>query len=241
MNNYQAVFQRREQKYLLTRLQYNEFSRLVQGKLAVDAYGLHTIANLYLDTKDFLLIRRSLEKPVYKEKLRLRSYGILAAENPVYLEIKKKCQGIVSKRRIRLPWNQAGAFVRRPYLLEEQSQISAEIGWALQRYLPEAKVMLAYDRVAYTAPDHPELRVTLDQDIRFRQSVLDLSKGAWGKPLLPPERLLMEIKTAAALPPWLSRTLSYLEIYPASFSKYGYCYLHHLTPKKTDKEETCCA
>ena len=98
MATYQDVFARYEKKYKLTLSQYAALRRWLQDRMEVDSYGLHTICNIYYDTPDFQLIRTSLEKPVYKEKLRLRSYGVPGGDTPVFVELKKKLDGVVYKR-----------------------------------------------------------------------------------------------------------------------------------------------
>ena len=88
MGNVTYVFERVERKFLLTPRQYDGLMRVLIEYMEMDRYGESTILSLYLDTADSLLIRRSLEKPVYKEKLRLRSYGVPGEEDDVFLEIK---------------------------------------------------------------------------------------------------------------------------------------------------------
>lgn len=91
----QEIFERYEKKYLLTEAQYLGLKRVFEDRMAADAYGVHTISNIYFDTKDFELIRTSLAGPVYKEKLRLRAYGAVNEKSTVFLEMKKKYSGVV--------------------------------------------------------------------------------------------------------------------------------------------------
>lgn len=221
---YQAVFERFEKKYLLDYPQYTALKAELETKMTADAYGLYPIRNLYFDTEDFRLIRTSLEKPVYKEKLRLRSYGAPAPGENVFMELKKKFRGIVYKRRISLPYEEATAYLLHGERPGKESQILQEIDWFMDFYHPEPKVYLAYDRLAYFGKDDPELRVTFDQNIRWRGAPLDLVKNGPDRGLLPEDILLMEIKLPGAMPFWMSRLLSRLEIFPTSFSKYGLCY-----------------
>lgn len=223
------VFQRYEKKYLLTPAQYRALSPALSPHLEQDEYGLHTISNLYYDTDSYALIRHSLDKPVYKEKLRLRSYGTPRSGDPVYAEIKKKFRGIVHKRRAALSHTQAVAFLAGGGL-EMDGQVLREIQWMLDFYRPEPKVMLAYDRVALRGRQDPELRVTLDQNIRWRDTVLDLRRGSWGEALISQDLVLMEVKVPQAFPLWLTSLLSDLRVFPTSFSKYGVCYQNHLMP-----------
>ena len=85
-----TVFQRYEFKYLLTRGQQARLLSAAGARLRPDEYSHSSIRNLYLDTPDFRLIRRSLEKPVYKEKMRIRCYGPAHPDSPVFVELKKK-------------------------------------------------------------------------------------------------------------------------------------------------------
>lgn len=248
MKKYQSVFERYEKKYRLSCFQWELLMERLEPYFTQDDYGLHTICNLYYDTEDYQLIRTSLDKPRYKEKLRLRSYGIPGQSDRVFLELKKKYAGVVYKRRISLPLYVAEAFLgadafSRELMCRQGSfaelsgadrQILSEIDWFLKRYQPSAKVFLAYDRAAFYGKENPELRITFDQKIRWREQQLDLSKGDWGQFVTDPREVLMEIKISGAMPIWLSVILAELAIFPASFSKYGTCYQKFLAvPEQT--------
>ena len=220
----QTVFNRYEKKYLMPEAVYLELRERLQGEMQVDSYGLHTICNIYYDTPGQDLIRRSIEKPVYKEKLRLRSYGIPTMDSTVFLEIKKKYNEIVNKRRIPLTLAQAYDYVEQGIRPEQDSQILREIDFFLQRYPLRRSLYLAYDRVALFQRTQPQFRVTFDCGIRSRRMDMGLENGDRGAPLLPEGWYLMESKILGATPLWFSRLLSELEIYPVSFSKYGNCY-----------------
>lgn len=230
MGNLTYVFERVERKFLLTPSQYEGLMRVLPEYMQADQYGESTILSLYLDTADSLLIRRSLEKPVYKEKLRLRSYGVPADGDNVFLEMKKKVQGVVYKRRICLPLARAMDCLAQESIPAAGGQIGREIAYMLRRYRLRPAVLLAYDRTAYTElePSPNRLRITIDRDIRSRQTDLDLRLGAAGESLLAPGMRLMEIKTAHAIPLWLCAALDQNEIRPTSFSKYGRVYEAHM-------------
>ena len=223
MSEIQSSFQRYEKKYLLTKDQYHAVRLGMAAWMKPDAYPRYSITNLYYDTGHFDLIRASLEKPVYKEKLRLRSYGVPGNRDLVFLEIKKKVEEVVYKRRITLPVRDADAFVIGAQKGDD-SQIGREIAYFLHLYRPEAKVFIAYEREAWAAADGGELRITFDTALRARSNDLDLRLGDHGVPLLPDDRILMEIKIPAAAPLWLARLLSAAGIFPVSFSKYGTYY-----------------
>lgn len=236
---YIQSFRRYETKYLLTRQQAEQLVEMAGDMLIPDRYGDYTICNLYLDTEDFYFIEHSLDKPMYKEKLRLRSYGNNDGEGTAFLEIKKKYNGVVYKRRITLPYIQAQRYLlhgERPQCLDgfRQEQIFTEIDWLIKRYSPVPRVYLAYDRRAYASEQFQGLRVTFDSSIRSRFSELTLAHDS-GTQLLHTgieDYRLMEIKSDGAVPYPLAQILSELRIYPVSFSKYGNIYKAFLCADK---------
>ncbi len=197
-----------------------------------DEYGEYTICNVYLDTANDDLIRRSVEKPVFKEKLRVRSYGVPNASDRVFLEIKRKCKGTVYKRRVSMTCAQLQTYLETGEHPWAQSQIFSEIDWFMQFYAPVPKLFLAYDRVAFRGTAEPTLRITFDKNICYRRTALDLSAGADGELLLPQGQYIMEIKTDGAMPLWLCEILSTAQIYPTSFSKYGNIYKKQIQSKR---------
>lgn len=219
----QYIFQRVEKKYQLTPEQYNAFLHAIQTRIQQDEYGLHTIHNIYYDTPYYDLIRDSIEKPKYKEKFRVRGYGRITDDSPVFLEIKKKYSGVVYKRRTFLPMSRTRLFLETGLLPENSNQIMQEIAYFMQFHHPEPKVYLAYDRVAYVGTDIPELRITIDRNIRSRYHRLELDYDK-DCHILNNQIYLMEIKVPAAYPLWLADILCNLQIYPISFSKYGAVY-----------------
>lgn len=222
------VFKRYEKKYILTREQERAFLKKIEDKMQLDKYGRHTICNIYFDTPDFDLVRTSIEKPLYKEKLRLRSYGVPQDENStVFVELKKKYCGVVYKRRVPLTLGEAEDYLYRGHRPEKQDQILDELDWFLKMNKVEPGVYLAYDRRAFFGLDNPDFRLTLDTNIRARRSGLQLSEGSRGEYVLDEDLVLMEIKIPGAMPIWMSRILSELSIFPVSFSKYGTYYKHN--------------
>ena len=223
------VFNRYEHKYLLDADTYRKVLPVIREHMEMDAYNIggkpYTIANIYYDTPDDYLIRRSLESPAYKEKLRLRSYGVPKGEDTVYLEIKKKYAGLVNKRRSALHLAEAYDFADTGKAPQENDymnpQVVKEITYFLSRYHLEPKVYIAYDRVAFFEKDNPDLRISFDSGIRSRRYDLHLESGDHGTLLLPNSLYLMEIKTALAKPLWLTRLLSEHALRRSSFSKYG--------------------
>lgn len=197
-----------------------------------DAYGAYTICNIYYDTEDWRLIRTSLEKPVYKEKLRVRSYGVPSGGDRVFVELKKKYDGVVYKRRVTMPAAQAAPFLDGALPEDAFGQIGREIAWFQRLYRARPRVFIAYDRLAFAGAEDPELRITFDTNLRWRDTQLDLRLGDHGAPIGDPDMILMEIKIPGVCPLWLSRLLSQAGVYPTSFSKYGACYQQHILNKE---------
>lgn len=223
MNGY--TFERRELKYRITGAQRAALEAAFGARMVPDEYGESTICNIYYDTADYRLIRASLEKPAYKEKLRLRSYGVTEPGGEVFLELKKKYKGIVYKRRITLPEDAAGEFIAGRAPLGEHGQIGREIEYFTAFYAPLLPaVHLSYERSAWFSREDRDLRITFDKNIRFRQEDVSLTLPAGGRRILPEGESLMEIKAAAAIPLWLVSELDTLGIYQSTFSKYGEAY-----------------
>ena len=222
------TFKRSEKKYLVTADKKDILLDRLFKYMKMDKHGLHTICNIYYDTDSYELIRRSLEKPVYKEKIRLRSYGVPTDEDKVFLEIKKKFKGTVYKRRIDLPLEKARKYINDGVRPEKCDQILKEINYFMDYYKPKPSVFIAYDRFALYGIEDPEIRVTFDCNIRSRDYDLDLSLGDYGEMLLEDEVYIMEIKVLSSMPLWLCEILSDLEIYTTSFSKYGNVYQKNL-------------
>jgi len=222
------TFKRVEKKYLLNEAKYYELLERIEPYMQLDNYGLHTICNVYFDTDNFDLIRTSIEKPAYKEKLRLRSYGVPNEDSKVFLEIKKKFDKVVYKRRIGLTLKEAKEYLAGEKRLPNDGQIEREIDYFVKFYKPVAKMFIAYDRMAYFGRDDSSIRMTFDKNIRSRNDFIELENGDAGKLLLKNNERLLEIKVAGAFPIWLAAILSELEIYPVSFSKYGNIYKNEL-------------
>lgn len=220
----QTVFERTEKKYILTLSQRRRLLEVISRYIKPDEYGESTVCSLYFDTDDSRLIRHSMEKPVYKEKLRLRSYSTPKRDSNVFLELKKKYNGVVYKRRQTLKYTQAMDYIREG-IMPNDSQIMREIDWAMQYYPGIApKMFIAYDRTAFYSKTDHELRITFDRNVRFRTDNLDLAKGHYGERILDANLCIMEIKALSAMPLWLTQALSDLKIFPGSFSKYGTAY-----------------
>lgn len=241
----QYSFRRVEKKYFLTPQQYQQMCVGMAAYMQADQHARYTIGNLYYDTENYALIRTSLEKPVYKEKLRIRSYGVPGDRDKVFVELKKKYDGVVYKRRVLMEAAAAQRYLSHGIRPENEEQIHHEIDWFMHLYQPDPRVFIGYEREAYAGIELPDLRITFDTGLRWRIDHLDLQQGQAGTLLLPPDQILMEIKIPGAAPVWLARLLSELKVYPTSFSKYGTYYkqqiLGQTAPQKIHLEVMTCA
>ena len=227
------VFNRYEHKYLIDEETFQKVLEVLEEHMEPDFHNIgrkpYIISNIYYDTSDDFLIRHSLSKPLYKEKLRLRSYGIPGEEDKVFLEIKKKFNGKVNKRRTKL------TLEVKSYMNE---QVLKELEYFLQIYALRPKLYLAYDRIAYFEKENNDLRISFDMNIRSRRYDLKLEDGDFGDLLLDEGMYLMEVKTSLAKPLWLTHMLDELEIRRRSFSKYGTEYTNMIRERVQKERES---
>ncbi len=226
------TFKRCEMKYLITKEQYEKMKLAMDEFMKLDNFGKHTVHSIYMDTDDYLLIRRSIEKPCYKEKLRIRGYNSVSAGDKVFIELKKKFKGTVYKRRTAMTQKGAMDYVAGKAEAEIHNQIVNEIDYFLDFYgnLHPA-MMISCDREAYFCKAGTDLRITFDQNVLARDYDLDISKGGYGHEILGGNFVLLEVKTSLGLPMWLLDFFSENEIFKTSFSKYGTAYKMLLFPQ----------
>ena len=237
------VFNRYENKYMLEAEMACQLQHKLAEHMQLDDYNkaheTYAVTNLYYDTADSYLIRSSMAKPHYKEKLRLRAYGVPTQDSLVFAEVKKKVFGLVNKRRTELMLNEAYTFLSSGIMPDPQPyqnrQVLGEIAYLLKTHDFRPVVYLAYDRKAFFATDGCDLRISFDCKIRTRRYDLRLEAGDYGHPIIKADQCLMEIKSAHSLPMWLCRLLSENAIYPIGFSKYSTEYLGMLAAKKATK------
>lgn len=216
-------FNREELKYLLTINQYNSLLKMINDHIQKDKYHKEKICNLYFDTINNDLIVKSISKPDYKEKVRLRSYNVPESETLVFLEIKKKYKKIVNKRRVTITYNQAIDYIFKGINPLPNSQIMKEIDYTFKRYNLLPKVAITYDRLSFFSKEDTDLRITFDKDIKYSVDIKKLDALENEKKLLE-DKYVMEIKSLNGLPFWLVNALNELKLYPTSFSKYGKVY-----------------
>lgn len=236
---YKSTFKRYELKYKITRAQKEKLLDLMKSYMTLDEYGHSTIRNIYFDTDDYRLIRTSIDKPVYKEKLRVRSYEKANKKTKVFVELKKKYDHVVYKRRVCLPEKEAVDWLSGKKHCGLESQIVDEIDYVLDHYNGLKPVLfLSYEREAFYSNDGSDFRVTFDENILCHQNNLSLEDEAYGKKILDDELVLMELKCSGGLPLWMTSFLSKEKIFKTSFSKYGTAYKNHIAPKITKKHTT---
>lgn len=232
-----TVMQRKEIKYLLTKEQVEYLVEALKPFMEVDQYGKTSIASLYYDTPDYRLIRNSIEKPAFKEKLRLRSYGLAKEGSTLYLELKRKAYGIVYKRRVATTSKDVDNFINKEGYVCGDGQIGREIKYFRDFYKDLVPAcLIIYDRVAYFQRDG-DLRLTIDYNPRYRVDDLNLTTSMEGKSLLPDGSAILEVKVQDAMPLWLTRILDEGKIYKSSFSKYGEAYKKQLANVKSKEEK----
>ena len=229
--SYQAVFQRFELKFLLTPEQKERILQAMAPYMALDQYGRTTIRNIYFDTENYRIIRCSIEKPAYKEKLRIRSYAKARPDSTVFVELKKKYEDVVYKRRLPVTEEEALLWVTGKMHCKDHGQISKEIDYFLSYYETlRPTVFLSYEREAYYCKEGGDFRVTFDDNILCRREDISLESDIYGTSLLEDGKVLMEIKCSGGSPLWMTSVLSRERIYKTSFSKYGTAYEKMIFP-----------
>lgn len=230
---YQTIFKRYEFKYIITEEQKEKLLYTMAPYMRPDKYGRTIIRNIYFDTDNYRIIRESIEKPIYKEKLRIRSYKSVESGDTVFVELKKKYKHVVYKRRLALPKKDAFDWLLGVRPLEKPTQISEEIDYFMDYYASlHPAVFLSYEREAYFLNDDDNFRITFDENILFRKDDVSLDSESGGVSLLQPNTVLMEIKSTGGMPLWLTEFLSVQNIYKTSFSKYGTAYKNYILRKE---------
>lgn len=228
-----STFARKEIKFLLNMEQYNGIMEVIDEYMNPDKYCIdgkeYGVYNIYYDTNDDFLIRESLSKPYYKEKIRLRSYYSPAKpDDIVFLEIKKKIGGVVAKRRVTMTLAEADEYLKTRKKPETSKyitqQVFTELDVFLNNYYVKPKQYISYQRRAFFGKDNKDFRLTFDRLITERRDNLTLSEPSYGSQIIGTDQRLMEVKISDSVPEWLINKLSELQIYKTSFSKYGRAY-----------------
>lgn len=218
------IFKRYEKKYRLTKEEKDAFLSRISNKLVPDKHGVNTVCSLYLDTPDYLLIRNSIDAISYKEKLRIRSYGVPNDEKKLFFEIKKKFKGVVYKRRVSMSLDEVFEYLDSG-VPPMDTQIMREIDYLMRFYRqPKPDVCILCEREAYFLSENENVRLTFDNNLRYRHGFPDTENAKEGTPIVEKDECILEIKTPGAMPIWLANVLSECKIYPRSFSKYAHAY-----------------
>lgn len=218
-----TIIDRFEQKYFITDSDYKKLMRKINDKLEKDKYFKETIYNVYFDNDSNELINRSMDKPMYKEKVRLRSYEIPKNDTVVFLEIKKKFDDYGNKRRIEITHKEALDYIEKRKIPKCNKQIMNEIDYCFNKYNLKPIVSINYDRLAYYFKEDPSYRITFDNNVRYSFNDVSL-KDLSDSNLLFENGYIMEVKTLNGLPLWFNKILDELRIYPTSYSKIGKIY-----------------
>lgn len=223
---YQKSFKRYELKYMISKEEKNKLMPLLEQYMDPCKFRTSQIRNVYYDTPSFQLIRNSLEKPMYKEKLRIRSYkDVETDKDEIFVEIKKKYDSVVYKRRLSMPMNSALEWLDGNLALKPDSQIGNEIECFVERYDSLTPSMfVSYDRESFQGKEDKDFRVTFDTNISAEKGVVSLAIPEHVTRLIDEGHVLMEVKTATSIPMWMARFLSEEKIFKKSFSKYGTAY-----------------
>jgi len=217
-----TIIDRFEQKYLIDKDDYNLLINIINDYLVKDKYFKETIYNIYFDSDDYTLINRSLEKPIYKEKLRMRSYDKTSDSTNIFLEIKKKYIRNSNKRRVVISYKDYLDYINYGIIPKCDKQIMNEIDYCFKRYKLKPKIKILYDRLAYNLKDDETFRITFDTNIRYSKDNMDFNND--NNTMFMNDKYIMEIKTFSGIPLWLNKILNSLGIYPTSYSKVGKIY-----------------
>ena len=218
------IFRRVEKKYIISKIQFEYIQDIMKDRMIEDSFGKSKICNIYFDTNNYDLISHSIQKPIYKDKIRLRSYNIPTNKDCVFLEIKRKFDGVVTKRRIKLRLEEVNKYFSREKIKTNDSQIQNEIDYYFEHYKLHPTMFLSYDRIAYYDKNDYNFRITFDSNIIVRNYNLKLENGNEGQHIFEEDKYIMELKTLGAIPLWFVEILSKAKIYPCGFSKYGEAY-----------------
>lgn len=235
------TFNRVEEKYIITTKIYNSIIKDIEEYMFFDEYSkngkFYQICNIYYDTEDDNLIRTSMQKPRYKEKFRLRSYGIPSYDTKVFLEVKKKYRGIVNKRRTILTLREGYNFANTGIIPEIKdymnTQVLKELKYSFDLYRLMPKVFISYERSALFGKEDSSFRVTFDKNIIGRREEIGLEYGIFGERIADKDIMIMEVKYSDRIPLWFTAILRKYSLEKTSFSKYGAEYNKYL---KNDKK-----
>ncbi|KPU44286.1 VTC domain protein [Oxobacter pfennigii] len=235
------TFKRKEIKYRINFEQFEALCKVLEEYMVPDKYcrdnKSYTIYNLYFDTEDDEIIKHSISKPYFKEKLRLRTYEMpTEGSDKVFFELKKKIGGTVAKRRATIPYDAAMKFINTGIYSETDNYLDRQVLEEIKEFLrindAKPKVFISYERIAFFDKQNKDFRVSFDRNILTRRDNLNFTGGNFGSKLIDDDEYIMEIKLGSSIPLWLCRCLSEMKVFSTSFSKYGNEYKRYI--KKID-------
>lgn len=219
------IFRRVEKKYIITSKQYEDLKKAINDYMVEDEYGKSTICNVYFDSNLYELISHSITKPYFKDKVRVRSYNTPKKDSNVFLEIKRKCDGVVSKRRIQMKLVDMEEYLQHKQNIKNaNAQIKKELDYYFDKYNLKPAMYLSYEREAFYQKNDRDFRITFDNNVIAREYDLNLDSDSYGTQIIDENKYIMEVKTLGAMPLWFVRILDELKIMPCGFSKYGEAY-----------------
>lgn len=238
-----TTFNRYEKKYMIKKSLKDTILKELQEHIKQDDHqtsSYYTICNIYYDTIDDEIIKRSISKPVFKEKLRLRSYLQEGQSSLLFLEIKKKVNGFVNKRRTLITQEEANMLIMKKVMPIRKEYHNLQVLNEIYYYVRDKelipKISISYDREAYFSIENPDFRLTFDDNITSRRDHVNLGRTNTDQEILE-DYVLMELKTSTSIPLWMTQVLSKYQLYGNSFSKYGTEFYNYLINNRKDDEK----
>lgn len=231
------VFNRFEKKYVLSIDVYHEILDKLLLKMNLDKNNVDEfmkVQSIYFDTDNNDYIRNSISKPYYKEKIRIRGYNFIDSDSELFLEVKRKIDGKVNKRRTNIKLSDIDNLIENntiEYNNEYMNkQVLNEINYILNRDHLLPKLFVSYERCALV-DNHSDLRITFDKNITGSSNKISFNIKT-DQQLLNSKLMIMEVKTCYGMPRWLLEIIENNDIKKASFSKYGTSYKNELLKRK---------
>lgn len=225
-------FNRFELKYLITLKQAELFKKALRAYLFADEHGngngRYALASLYYDSPDLRCYWEKVDGLRFRRKLRIRRYETdapLTADTPVFVEIKQRLDKVTQKRRVILPYGDALRLCNERQLPDEvapeDETVMNEIYAYLWQYNLRPVSIVRYERQAFIGTDYDlGLRVTFDTSLNYQVHQLLLEEEPSSLPMLPADRVVMEIKVNERIPYWLTEMIAAHNLKMIRVSKY---------------------
>jgi len=214
-----------ELKYWIPQHLTGEIRRFVRPFCRPDAFGegrpgnRYVISSLYLDSPGWELYRTTTEGHQNRFKLRIRSYSDDPA-TPVFLEIKKRANQVVLKRRACVDRALAVSFLEgMPASTEDPN--CREFVESARRLAAQPALRVRYEREAYESRGADPVRVTMDTSVAYAPTTgpnLSLNGPGWED--TPTEGVILEVKFTDRAPRWVTGMIRSLGLERCSIPKY---------------------